>query len=45
MGISLATPVHPRVNLQSLPNILRITTRRPIPSYSKASGVFQSWCG
>ena len=45
MSVSLADPSTPRSELQILLTTLRITTRRPIPSYSEASGVFPSWCG
>jgi len=44
MGISLTAPSHPKTGLQSLPTMLRIQTLIPIPSYSKASGVFSSYC-
>ena len=43
-GIALATPRHPKTTLQSLPPILRIAPVSPIPSCSKASGVFSSSC-
>ena len=42
MGVSLAAPLQPKLKLQSLPTTLRIQTLKPIPSYSKASGVFSS---
>src|SRR3989344_9108462 len=45
MSVSSADPSTPRGGLQILLTTLRITTRRPIPSCSKASGVFPSWCG
>src|SRR3989344_3642889 len=45
MSVSSADLSTPRGELQILLTTLRITTRRPIPSYSKASGVFPSWCG
>ena len=41
-GISLATPRQPRPSLQSLPPMLRIQHTAPIPSCSKAPGVFSS---
>jgi len=44
MGVSLSPPVRPKANLQRLPTTLRIRTLNPIPSYSKASGVFSSCC-
>jgi len=45
MSVSLASPYRPKSILQRLLTTLRITTRRPIPSCSEASGVFPSWCG
>ena len=45
MGVSLLDPSRPRARLQILPTTLRSKTRNPMTSYSKASGVFPSWCG
>jgi len=44
MGVSLAPPLRPKSKLQRLPTTLRIKTLKPIPSCSKASGVFSSRC-
>jgi len=45
MSVSLADPRHPKATLQILLTTLRSKTRNPITSYSKAPGVFPSWCG
>ena len=44
MGVSLSPPLRPKSKLQRLPTTLRIKTLKPIPSCSKASGVFSSRC-
>jgi len=44
MGISLAAPFTPKSEYQNLPTMLRIYTIIPIPSCSKAPGVFSSHC-
>ena len=44
MGISLAAPLSPKGEFQSLPTILRRYALVPIPSCSKAPGVFSSRC-
>ena len=44
MAVSLLGPCSPKGTLQPLATTLRMSTVRPIPSYSKASGVFSSCC-
>jgi len=44
MGVSLSPPRPPKGPLQRLPTTLRIKPLKPIPSCSKASGVFSSRC-
>lgn len=44
-GVSLAGPFSPKGKLHPLPATLRIQTHNSMPSCSKASGVFPSWCG
>ena len=44
MGVSLSGPPRPKARLQTLPTTLRSNPLKPIPSCSKASGVFSSRC-
>ena len=44
MAVSLLGPRPPKGTLQPLTTTLRMNPVRPIPSYSKASGVFSSCC-
>ena len=44
MGVSLSDPPRPKARLQILPTTLRNKILITIPSYSKASGVFSSYC-